>query len=646
MSSPESSHDSPALYEFVTRHPTQVQVLLQVATHLLGFIHVFTLSTVTNFSTRLRFKQGPISLRQLRLWHSLSSIKVAWNLPILHAGILVGYPFLHLLPASLWAAALAPIPSQSTIVGTLHTPSYPLDPTGEFWNKTSGARSGNRVGNVTRNENGVFSFTPAAILHGPILNSASAAASVGPVQVHAKIDNSRLSYIGRSYGVGASAGLDNIVLEGEGQRTSFLYMYREPGYMTDVNCWRNESSGWGVHFWANRTSPAFPDEYLACGVQPNSLYQPGTVFTDSGCPGLIPGYEADWYAVFSIGQSDAEVFALQGLSRASRHMFGIATGTGEYTVLDRVQCEAFFTPQDFQVSVNMTSSLITVTPLGNSTVDIDPSAPTYGAGFGLIPQFIVDQVTYLSQGITGIYSSAMGDTFISNIQNAALAHNSSVNDTSIVLEGISSSLESMIDDLLLSVASAQLEIAWNDSAVADSANTAFTDVTVAAMRVGTFPYVVIIATLNFLIVAIYLVEFARTRAWRGLPLFDYTDIASVVVAVSRGGQELGASVASAHQNKGIVWKGDSGNMEGADTRMTLRSHHAILVTSAAPLSDVDRAVAVDLKQKHPHAGASDVSGPADTFGTVDPSSTSTFSAPNTEETIKPIVEEVDPKQPF
>ncbi|KAF7347045.1 hypothetical protein MVEN_01458300 [Mycena venus] len=522
-------------------------------------------------------------MARLRLWQSISSFRVVWNLPILHAGIVLGYLFLHLLPASLWAAALTPISTQSTIAGTLRIPAYPPDPTGQFWNQTGW----NRVGGVTRNERGVFSYTPAAILQGPILNAASSATSVRGVTLHAKNDNSRLSYVGRSYGVGASAGLEDIILDGGEQVTSLLYTYEELGYATNVKCGRNDSSAWGVHFIRNRTTAAFPDEYLACGVLPNSLYQAGTFFTDSGCPNLIPGYAADWYAVLSVDASNEHVFALQGVSHASRNMFAIATGTGEYTILDKVQCEAYFIPQTFEVSVNLTSSLITVNPLGNSTVDIDPSALTYGAGTGLLPRYVVGEATYLSQGITGLYSSAMGDTFISNIQNVAMARNASVNDTSVVMDGISSALESMLDDLLLSIASAQIEIAWNDSAIAAATTPAATTVTVAAMRLGTFEYVAIIATLNFLIVATYCVEFVRTRAWRGLPLFDYNDIASVVVAVSRGGDQLGAAIASAHKEKGTIWTGDSAHMEGANTRMSLRFNEGMPTLEATDPTEED-----------------------------------------------------------
>ncbi|KAF8127735.1 hypothetical protein K438DRAFT_2032920 [Mycena galopus ATCC 62051] len=530
---------------------------------------------MANFSTRLRLRKGPVSLAQLRLWQAISSIKVARDLPFLHAGILFGYLFLHLLPASLWAAALAPILSQTTTLKTIRVPFYPPDPTNDFWNQTAWN------GRTVRTESGVFSYNPAEVLQGPIFNDASTATASAGVRLHAKIDNSFLSYVGRSYGVGASAGLEDYVFDGS-QPTSLLFTYQEPGYFTTVNCWRNDSSAWGLHLEANGSAPAYPNTYPACGILPNSLYTAGT-FSDSGCPDLIPGFQANWYALSAI-QHESNILALRGLSGDSRHMFPIAAGSRAYTTFDKVQWEAHFVPQNFEVSVNTTGARITVTPLGNSTVDMDPSAATRGIGFGILAQFVIGQVTYLAQSVTGLYGSAMGDAFLSNIQNAAMeTRNVSVNDTSVVLEGVSSALESMIDDLLVAVASAQLEIAGQNSTVARATTPPTTTVTVAAMHLGTVEY---IATLNFLIVAVYFVEFVRTWVWRGLPLFDYTDTGSLIVAVSRGGEQLGAAVAVAHKDKGSLWTGDSG-MEGTDTRISLRFRDGMPTIEAMDLWEED-----------------------------------------------------------
>lgn len=100
---------------------------------------------------------------------------------------------------------------------------------------------------------------------------------------------------------------------------------------------------------------------------------------------------------------------------------------------------------------------------------------------------------------------------MSNIVNVATVQNSSVNDTSVILEGISTALESMIDDILVGFASAQPEIAGRNTSVVNATVDALTDVTIATMRMGKFQYVVGIAALNFLIVAVYFVECGRTR---------------------------------------------------------------------------------------------------------------------------------------
>ncbi|KAJ7161778.1 hypothetical protein C8R43DRAFT_1233401 [Mycena crocata] len=575
-----SERDSSALHEFVTQHPTQVQVLIQVVAHLLGFIHVFTLSTITNFSTRRRLRQGSVSLARLRLWQSISSINFVWNLPLLQTGILLSYLLLHLLPATLWAAVLAPIPSESTTMGALRLASYPPDPSGESWNGSSGP--------VVRNEKRIFSWQPALarVLHGPIFNTASTAPSVDRIRVHDKNDNTQQSYVGRSYGVGASVGLEDLVLDSGDQQTPLLYRYQELGYVANVTCTRNESSAWGVHHWLKGSSPAFPDAYLACGVLANSLYEADRIFSDSECPGLIPGFRAEWFAVLAISKSMDRVFALQGVSNGSTHMFATATGNKTYNALDKVQCETQFIPQIFQVSVNISSCVIQVEPIANSTTDMDPSAATYGAGLGLIPRGIVAAISSLCSTTTALYNSAMGDSFISNIQNVATTRNASVDDTSVILDGVSTALESMIDDVLLAWASAQIEIAWKQNDVTAATTTTVPTVTIATMHVGKFLYVAIVAAVNFLIVAAYFVELLRTRAWRGMPVFDYNDVASMAVAASMGGTQLGAAVAFAHENVGNAWTGAPGEMEGANAKISLRFEKGRpTIAVARPLED-------------------------------------------------------------
>ncbi|KAJ7912279.1 hypothetical protein B0H13DRAFT_1874956 [Mycena leptocephala] len=153
--------------------------------------------------------------------------------------------------------------------------------------------------------------------------------------------------------------------------------------------------------------------------------------------------------------------------------------------------------------------------------------------------------------------------------NVATARNGSVNDTSVILEGISSSLESMIDDILVGIGSAQLEIAGRNSSVVNATSSVIANATIATMRLGDFQYAVAVTVLNFLVMIVHLVECVCSRRWKGMPVFDYNDIASVIVPVSRGGPEVGDAVAAAHKVNGTLWLRDARNMAGGQTRVTL-----------------------------------------------------------------------------
>ena len=59
-----------------------------------------------------------------------------------------------------------------------------------------------------RNSKGVFTYRVGITMEGALLSSASSATTVdGSPRKHVKLDNSGFTYIGRSYGVGAPAGL-------------------------------------------------------------------------------------------------------------------------------------------------------------------------------------------------------------------------------------------------------------------------------------------------------------------------------------------------------------------------------------------------------------------------------------------------------
>ncbi|KAJ7816978.1 hypothetical protein B0H14DRAFT_2602353 [Mycena olivaceomarginata] len=508
------------LYSYVNQQQNVVtsQIAIQIFAHVLGFVQIFTLSTIASFSTRLRLRWSSLSLIELRLWQSISSNNVVWNLPFLQLGVLFSYILLHLLPSTLWAGAMSPMLSSKVIYGSIQLPAYPADPTRKFWN-SSVASTDLRI---TRNEQGVFSYSPAPLLQGQIFIAASSTTSTNGSRIKPKNDLSRLS-----------AGLENLVLgETEHGAPALSYSYQEHGYKTDVQCGRNDSSAWGISMLkaAPDGATGVPDTYLAAGVLPNSIYDPkfnlGWSF-----PGYIDGFHPEWYS--TIGFGNQSIVALTTVSHPSRNMLAVATGNGTYDVLDKIH-------------------------------DIDPTSANYGAGFGVIPQTALTGITSFSMTNTDLYTSVLGNVFLSNIADIAMARDGGI-------------LGVMLDDILVGFSSAQLQIAGKNASAPNSTIGSATTVTMAAMRMGKLQYLIGVSVLNFLIVAVYLFECFRTRHWRGMPLFDHNDIASVVVAASKGGTALGDAVLGVHREKWEPWTGNSGRMRGGQTRIRLAFRNDIPV---------------------------------------------------------------------
>jgi hypothetical protein len=74
------------------------------------------------------------------------------------------------------------------------------------------------------------------------MDTMSSASTVGDqARNHSKIDKSGFAYVGRSYGVGASVGLE---LLSDGAENTLRYNYSEPGYLTTAKCIYNSTSAW------------------------------------------------------------------------------------------------------------------------------------------------------------------------------------------------------------------------------------------------------------------------------------------------------------------------------------------------------------------------------------------------------------------
>jgi len=186
-----------------------------------------------------------------------------------------------------------------------------------------------------------------------LVQASTASSRDGKVVIHPKLDLTTFQFAGRSYGVGASVGLHTPV-------DVKNFQYSEDGYPTSVECMTNVSLPAQLDLVFNATAyrasdTILPSAWAPSGYLPNSDMKLST----------------DLYGISLSG--NYSVFGVLGSSDAGRFMYRMVPGRG-YTMFQDMQCELFFTPTRFNVSVDVTNGMIQVTPFENSThYDIDPT---------------------------------------------------------------------------------------------------------------------------------------------------------------------------------------------------------------------------------------------------------------------------------
>ena len=332
--------------------------------------------------------------------------------------------------------------------------------------------------------------------------------------------------------------------------------------------------------------------------------------------------ELYWQLQYS-ANSDANVVSINAhpsFDSTGKGTVMIATGNtegGNYLTLNQTQCSVTFIPTLFDISVNLSTSVITVHRAG-SAPDIDPTAQ-HGAKFSVwrchtLPDTLADlenstttgcgnytaqgrpglgniatralrQLNDLSVLDTSLHTSSLGEMFLSLIQNEILYYDNTTqyqdwnitdfssdfsrSDTttnvSINTYSIEQGLKSLIDDSLLAFASAQLVLHYENSSQVTTGS-----LTVGAVLVGTRGYVYSLFAFNLLLIFILIEEMFRTRCWAKLPLFDYNDLKGVIIASSMGGKELANKVVAAHKKSESVWVADHKDTCASSIRVQLK----------------------------------------------------------------------------
>ncbi|MCJ1295993.1 hypothetical protein MMC34_007558 [Xylographa carneopallida] len=587
----------PNLYYYVSNYRPTVSVIVNLIAHTLAFAHVYVLTSMINFSTRLLLRQYAPSLDRVKWWKAISAGDLDASLPWRFLLPAAGFFALALLPATLWTGALTPtmLYINQDLNLTVQVPNYASDTDGTYWNQTW---TPNTIHTVNYTSLGSFSYTPAFDRRISLLNNA--ANTVANQDLHISIgrdDRTRYVYNTSSFGVGASVGLLPLDFGDYFQQVQ-SYSYNETGYYTEVYCSSNDNANWTIMPMLSESSNE-STKYL-----PN-LYM---------CMGETSKGSADYYLQYGLSQDgDPYNHSIVAMNADANYATGngsvvIATGTsgGKFSQLNHTQCNVTFTPALFNVSVNLTSKSINVYVLSatlGTIEDMDPTAqpnetfqiwncdslpdlttvdvtdihPSTNCGIvstpgrygmGNIATRALRQLVDLSTISGNLLQSDLGDMFLAanSSEQVYCTTNEMSNCSAYPLYPVEHAIRSILDDSLLAFSSAQLMIANATKPMNMTAS-------VQVVQFGTPQYIYLLFAFNSLLILTFLHEMSRTRAWRHLPVFDYNDIKSVIAASSMGGTALADEIATRHTQTGTVWIADSKDIVAGAVHVQMRAQN-------------------------------------------------------------------------
>ncbi|KAJ5513121.1 hypothetical protein N7463_002673 [Penicillium fimorum] len=480
------------------------QTAVQIFGAILAAIEVFALCRLINLTTRIRFTQTPVSLNVLGFWSALSTPSTNFGLPFWMITVTVLFGNLSAVISALWTGALTPADAIGTQQSSLLIPDWSdLSLIKEYPGQID------KTGLTIRETKGYFTYSVGLGLLGSLLSSINSASPIdGRVRDHPKLDNTRYNYHGRSYGVGASAGLsdDNLVTIPHANN----YTFNEIGLDASVDCIYNTSSQFVLQLLAQTTLHA------ARGLLPDS------------------NLSAPEYSVY-VGRGDDAIVSLgvaaSPTAYTAKRYMAIAAGN-YYRNLDKVQCAVTFNPSLFNVSVDIQGRNISVSKVNESELSLSMRPVHNIDPHHNITHVVMRQLELIANDLTSYYRSTLGDAFnasISDYRTSVAGGN--LSETQIVMKGMENAVTSLVDDILVAYASAQL-------VVSEFRKSTPVLVQVAALRVGSRPYVITSAVITGLIALLVIVEGFRMRWWKDLPSFDYQDNRALIAGASRGGKGI------------------------------------------------------------------------------------------------------------
>ncbi|EJT75156.1 hypothetical protein GGTG_05093 [Gaeumannomyces tritici R3-111a-1] len=512
--------------EFLNNNRVNIQVAVQVAAAVLGGLQFYAVSSVLRFRTNARAFASDEGLAQgRRSGMTLDALKIRsavvrgvmdfdlrWPVVL---QILVWWLFLKSI-APMWAGTITPKLGQAQIPGVVNISNY---------DEASRSGWGTRAGALQN-----------------VIATASTKTADDQTSRYPRLDNTGYWYSTRSYGVGMSAGLNQTRWTG---RSGVIqsYGYQESGYWTNVECKRNVTKPEWWHI-ANFEDGSF--------TFTNSRAQMhlGWAWAD------LPNGNWSGSQVWSENESLNTTVVIANSNQRGRYMYGFVAGDA-YPSLQGVQCSVIFKPTKFDILVNDTDKSIQVKPITGSNDDIDPSRDLVNNAFR--------SVSYLSQTMTTLYTSVLGDAFLDNIdmffyqhENERLAEtNGKIDATEMhVMRGIQDGLEVLLDQIFGILANGHRAAWWT--------------------HYGEVGYIYTSAAFSLLVLLAVVGEMARiaygvwkNRVPRAGPSLDILDIKSAILGTARG---VGGATLSAVQG----WSGRADDSDAGALMVTMEAEAGVL----------------------------------------------------------------------
>ncbi len=526
-----------SILRLVQSNRGSVQIIIQVVSAGAGLLQILAVRTICNFFFRLRLQKAPMRLEKLSLWTAVATAQVDFNLSFRNLAICSLVAVFSIVPGALWTGALTPIVVSTELLrGTIDAPHFTAA-SAHFWNSEFVTRQPNMsLWNLVDNcqqvqdQRGFIPSCPVPALQPLLLLSASSATTIdSSPRLHAKLDNSQWTYIGRSYGVGASVALTAPAFSAKSAANGTnLYQYLENGYLSDVTCIKNSTSAFAIQI-----------EETGIGFDELSIYH---------VMGPLPNEPAgvhEYFPMVNFSDDYSELLAWAARSINGWNSIAIASGKHNYTDLNKTQCDVTFAPTTFNVSVDTTAKTITVTISKPSATDIEPT--------GNLTTNVINSLNLLSRMSGTLYQPVLGNALSLNTASMAhrlSLHNSSSNEDAITL-GVADSVTAIVDDVLVAYGASQLVNA-NDTEPQAAIGY------IKAVQIGTHVYIKSIFALNVFIIFGVLFEAIRTRCWANLMKFNPLDIKSIIISASAGGEELARVLARWCRAEALPsWDGDA-----------------------------------------------------------------------------------------